>query len=154
VAQQWARNKAREVAGLPGQDPKSWYLGVDTVVVVGGDILGKPGSRDEARRFLERLSGRWHEVVSGYCILHPESGKELLRAVRSRVRIKNLDVSEIEAYINTDEPYDKAGAYAVQGLGAFMVESIEGSYTNVVGLPLSEVVEDLKSLGVLEVAGI
>jgi septum formation protein len=152
VTQEWAGRKALCVAERIGLDGDHWYLGVDTVVVVDDEILGKPGSRDEARSFLKRLSGRWHEVVSGYTIYHPLTRKKLQNAVRSRVKIKKLDPHEIEAYTNTDEPYDKAGAYAVQGIGAFLVEAIEGSYTNVVGLPLTELVEDLSRLELIEAA--
>jgi septum formation protein len=149
LAARWAREKALAVAWAG--EPESWYLGVDTIVVVGNEVLGKPGSRAEARTFLDKLAGRWHEVISAYCIVHPVSDFRLERAVSSRVRIKALTAEEREAYLDTEEPYDKAGAYAVQGIGAFMVEAIEGSYTNVVGLPLTEVVDDLRAAGVIAV---
>ncbi|HUT53519.1 MAG TPA: nucleoside triphosphate pyrophosphatase [bacterium] len=151
VAREWARRKAIGVAGSPRAPRDAWYLGVDTIVVIGDEVLGKPGSRNEARKFLGKLAGNWHTVVSGYCLHHPATGRTMVRAVRSRVKIKALTRAEVEAYIATDEPYDKAGAYAVQGIGAFMVEAIAGSYTNVMGLPLTEVVDDLKRLGVIEV---
>jgi len=152
LAREWARRKAEAVAAAEGPAGMSaWYLGVDTIVVIDGLVLGKPGSREQGRDYLARLSGRWHEVISAYCLMQPGSGRRVERAVHSRVRIKAMDPAEIEAYLDTDEPYDKAGAYAVQGLGAFMVEAIEGSYTNVVGLPLTEVVEDLCACGVIAV---
>lgn len=146
---EWARRKAEAVAGRnPGWGGR-WFLGVDTVVVVGGEILGKPRSRAEAGRFLALLAGRWHEVWSGYCLLHPDSGRMTRNAVRSEVKIVELSGEEIAAYLDTGEPFDKAGAYATQGIGAFMVEEIRGSYTNVVGLPLAELVRDLKRLGII-----
>jgi septum formation protein len=152
LARHWARAKAEAVAGGDGPGALAWYLGVDTIVVIDERVLGKPGSREEAREFLTRLAGRWHVVITAYCLLHPAAGRRVERAVHSRVKIKALTAAEIEAYLDTDEPYDKAGAYAVQGLGAFMVEAIEGSYTNVVGLPLAEVVDDLRDCGVIEIA--
>jgi septum formation protein len=153
MAQELAWKKAASVARRPGADPEAWHLGVDTIVVIGGEVLGKPGSREEARAFLDKLAGNWHVVVSAYCLYQPGTGLRQEAAVSSRVKIKALTPAEIEAYIATDEPYDKAGAYAVQGIGAFMIEAIEGSYTNVMGLPLTEVVDDLKRLGVIAAGG-
>jgi septum formation protein len=150
IAQEWARRKAQAVAGWMGADEDHWYLGVDTMVVVDGDILGKPASREQAEEFLRRLSGRWHQVVSGYCLVHPPTRRQVQNLVSSRVLIAALEPDELSAYLDTEEPYDKAGAYAVQGIGAFMVAEIDGSYTNVVGLPLTELVADLRRLGVIE----
>jgi septum formation protein len=146
IAAHWARAKAR--AGSGKKD--AWRLGVDTIVVLDDVVMGKPSSREEAREFLSRLSGKWHEVISAYCIHHPNRLEDLERIVSSRVKIKNLSRAEIKAYIETGEPNDKAGGYAVQGIGAFMVERIEGSYSNVVGLPLTELINDLIALGVIE----
>ena len=150
IAQEWAKRKALAVAGRMGADEDHWYLGVDTMVVVDGDILGKPASREQAEEFLRRLSGRWHQVVSGYCLVHPPTRRQVQNLVSSRVLIAALEPDELSAYLDTEEPYDKAGAYAVQGIGAFMVAEIDGSYTNVVGLPLTELVADLRRLGVIE----
>lgn len=150
--QEWAERKAEAVAQRLGDDGEHWFLGVDTIVVVEGRIIGKPESREQGREFLGLLSDRWHEVMTGYCLLHPKTGTKVLNMVRSRVRIKPLSPAEIEAYLDTGEPDDKAGAYAVQGIGAFMIVAIEGSYTNVVGLPLTELTEDLKRLGLIELA--
>jgi len=151
-AMDMARLKAQAAHEMTG-DSGRWYLGVDTVVVLDGRMLGKPAGREQAASFLRALSGSRHEVISGWCIIRPGSGVQKSGAVISTVKIKALDHEEIEAYVRTDEPLDKAGGYAVQGIGAFMVERIEGSYTNVVGMPLAEVIEDMKSLGVLEAAG-
>lgn len=149
TARVWALRKAEAVAEKLRDDPGAWCLAVDTIVVVDGDILGKPGSRAQAGEYLGRISGRWHEVISAYCLLQPGSGQRLENAVSSGVKIAQLEADEIAAYLATEEPYDKAGAYAVQGIGAFMVEEIRGSYTNVVGLPLTEVVADMRRLGLI-----
>ena len=153
TAQEWARRKALAVAERIGVAEDHWYLGVDTIVVIGGEILGKPCSGEEACSFLRRLSGNWHEVISAYCLRHPCSGRAKENLVSSRVKIAELGAEEIETYVATGEPLDKAGAYAVQGIGAFMVEEIQGSYTNVVGLPLTELIRDLERLEIIEVRG-
>ncbi len=141
-----SRDKAREVAGRPEVEGR-WFIGSDTVVVLDARILGKPGDYQEAAAMLRALSGRAHQVYSGYAILDRESGALRAGAVSTTVRFKELTEQEIAGYIATGEPMDKAGAYAIQGLGAFMVLGIEGSYTNVVGLPLCEVVDILERLG-------
>jgi len=146
----FAREKAEKVARRPGADAGRWYLGVDTIVILEGEILGKPRDREQARRFLQKLTGRRHQVISGYCLFWPVEGKRVEKAVRSEVQIRALSPAEIEAYLDTDEPYDKAGAYAAQGMGAALVEAITGSYTNVVGLPMAELVSDLLRLGIIE----
>lgn len=123
-----AVGKARSVDG--GGRP---VLGVDTVVVLGSLVLGKPGSRDEAAAMLESLSGRTHEVVSGLC-LHTAEWEEVGREV-TRVVFRRLSAGEIEGYLASGEWEGRAGAYAIQGFGASLVERIEGDYLNVVGLP-------------------
>jgi len=149
-SRKWAERKALAVAErLSGED--NCYLAVDTIVVLDGRVMGKPADRSEAISYMNSLSGRWHRVVSGYCIYAPLSGEKLLRSVSSDVKFKELDREEVEAYTSTDEPFDKAGGYAVQGLGSFMVEEIRGSYTNVVGIPLTQVVLDLRRLEVIAV---
>jgi septum formation protein len=127
-----------------------WVLGADTVVVIGNNILGKPGNKEEARQMLELLSGKEHRVVTGFCILNPSGKVALSEAVTTLVQIKNLSKQEIDLYIATGEPYGKAGSYAIQEIGSFMVEGITGSYTNVVGLPLCALIKALISLGALE----
>ena len=113
------------------------YVGADTVVVIDRVILGKPADRADAGRMLGLLSGRVHEVWTGLFILDPAEERGLGEAVRSIVKFSRIGAAEIERYVATGEPLDKAGAYAVQGGGALFVEAIEGSYSNVVGLPLS-----------------
>jgi septum formation protein len=141
--------KAMEVAERPAQ-PGRWFIGSDTVVVLDGLILGKPADASGAAEMLSSLAGRSHRVISGYAVHDRQSGKTLSAAVTTRVFFKDLTTREIEGYIATGEPYDKAGAYAIQGIGAFMVPCIEGSYSCVVGLPLCEVIAALEELGALE----
>ncbi len=131
------RRLAREKAGAAARDDE-WVLAADTIVVEGGAILGKPADRDEARSMLERLQGRWHLVLSGTA-LRPPAG-DLLHAVEStRVLFAELTAEQIDWYAATGEPDDKAGAYAVQGLGSLFILEIDGNYSNVVGLPLPTV---------------
>jgi septum formation protein len=125
-----ARGKARSVAGVAAERP---VLGVDTEVVVGGRVFGKPGNASEAEAMLEALAGRTHEVVSGLCLLTP-AWEEVEHEV-TRVSFRELDARDLAAYIGTGEWEGRAGAYAVQGRGAALVERIEGDYLNVVGLP-------------------
>lgn len=149
AAQELARRKAQAVAARFDAAEDHWFLGVDTIVVLDDRILGKPADRTQAEEFLRGLSGRWHEVVSGYCLLHPPTRRQVLRSVSSRVLFKTLGPEEIAAYLETDEPWDKAGAYAVQGIAGYMVERLDGSFTNVVGLPLTELVEDMRRLEII-----
>ncbi|MGH7800288.1 MAG: Maf family protein [Thermodesulfobacteriota bacterium] len=125
-------------------------IGADTIVVIDGEILGKPGDEEEARFILKKISGREHRVITGFSIVKPRAEVLHSEFVESRVKIKILAPWEIEGYINTKEPMDKAGAYGVQGIGAFMVQEIHGSYTNIVGLPLAQLVGALTKLGILK----
>ncbi len=129
--------------------PDCWVLGADTIVLIDSKILGKPGSENEARDMLKRLSGKIHRVLTGYCICCKYKDALFSETVKTDVHFKSLSDAEIEWYIQTGEPLDKAGAYAIQGLGTFLVKSINGSYTNVVGLPVCEVVEFLINAGVI-----
>lgn len=112
-------------------------VGADTIVSLDRVILGKPSGPDEAARMLERLSGRIHEVWTGLFLLDAGGGRTIGGALRSIVKFARLDPEDVARYVASGEPLDKAGAYAVQGRGALFVEAIEGSYSNVVGLPLS-----------------
>jgi len=135
-----AQAKAAQVAA---EYPASWVIGADTIVSIDGTILGKPASETQAYEMLQRLSGRIHQVFTGYCICCQTRSKLFTDSIKTDVRFKKLSDDEIKWYIHTREPFDKAGAYAIQGLGSFLVKSINGSYTNVVGLPVCEVVEIL-----------
>ncbi len=127
----------------------SWVLGADTIVAVDDRLLGKPSSAEDARDMLERLSGKTHQVYTGFCLIHRGDSRRIADTVRTDVVFKTLTDQEIDWYIGTGEPFDKAGAYAIQGLGTFLVRRISGSYTNVVGLPVCEVVEILLREGVM-----
>ncbi len=134
-----AEAKAR-AAARPGKT----VLGADTVVVVEGRILGKPADRDEAKSMLRLLSGRAHDVLTGVCLL--DSGACRTFVERTVVRFKELGDQEVQAYVDSGEPLDKAGAYGIQGAASKFVERIEGCYFNVVGLPIARVHAILQSL--------
>jgi septum formation protein len=124
-------------------------IGADTIVVVDNEILGKPSNEEEARAMLSKFSGREHNVLTAFCIAQPKNNVLHSEVVDTKVRVKTLEPQEIQGYIKTGEPMDKAGAYGIQGIGAFMIRGISGSYTNVVGLPIVEVLEALNKLGAL-----
>jgi len=128
-----ARLKA---AWVPRERPAYAVLAADTVVWQDGEILGKPVDESEARRFLLRLSGRWHDVYTGICLRRLSDERTVAGHERSRVRFGSLSEQDIRDYIATGEPMDKAGAYGIQGYGGLLVERIEGCYFNVMGLPL------------------
>lgn len=119
-------------------------ISADTIVLCEGKVLEKPTSQEDARRMLRTLSDREHEVLTAYCLTAMDGSDPHVRRVQSTVHFRELDPREIEAYVLNGEPMDKAGAYGAQGLGSAFIARIDGSYTNVVGLPLFEVLEDLK----------
>ena len=132
-----ARNIARAKAeAIAPSFPNSWVIGADTLVTLDDEIFGKPDDEKDAERILKRLSGREHIVVTGICVVGPQ--KSLDKCVVSKIKIKPLTIQEIKDYIATGEPMDKAGAYAIQGKGSFMVRSFSGSKTNIIGLPIDE----------------
>jgi septum formation protein len=135
-----AENKAEDVAKYY---PEHWVIGADTIVLINNQILGKPATRVEAENMLQKLSGKIHQVFTGYCIRCKVREQIHSDAVCTDVQFKQLSNQEIQWYVDTEEPYDKAGGYAIQGLGSFLVKKINGSYTNVVGLPVCEVMEFL-----------
>ena len=144
-----AEAKAGDVAS---RYPDRWVVAADTVVYIDGSILGKPKSREEAAEMLRRLSGQEHRVLTGFFVFHLERGKSDKEAVQTAVRMKPLTSAEMEWYVMTGEPFDKAGGYAIQGIGSYMIQSIQGSYTNVVGLPLCEVIQMLTRLGAIKIS--
>ncbi|WP_243370567.1 Maf family nucleotide pyrophosphatase [Geotalea sp. SG265] len=141
-----ARSKAETVAG---KGHGRFFIGADTIVVCDGEIMGKPADSADAERMLKKLSGVAHEVITGFAVIDRETGNISAEAVRTKVFFKRLRDGEIAAYIGTGCPFDKAGAYAIQGGAGHMVQKIEGSYSNVVGLPLCEVVEALRKMGAI-----
>jgi len=134
-----ARAKA---AAVSAQMPHALVLGADTVVEIEGDVLGKPRDRADARRMITLLAGREHRVMTGFALFRARSMLEE-QVVTSTVEFRPLGQAEIEQYIATDEPYDKAGAYGVQGLGRVLIARVEGSLANVMGLPIEEVLDAL-----------
>lgn len=143
LAARLADGKAEAVAALR---PDAYVLGADTVVAVGRRILGKAETPAEAAKFLALLSGRSHRVMSGVCVIAP-GGRRASRVVVTSVAVKRLSDTDIADYIAGDEWHGKAGAYAIQGLAARFVRAINGSYTNIVGLPVFETVHMLAGLG-------
>lgn len=140
-----ASRKAKAVAS---RYPHAIVLAADTVVCFDDMILGKPVDREDARRMLQLLSGNVHEVSTGVVLRQDAAEKTLYEVVTTRVFFRRLTPVEIEGYLATGEPFDKAGGYGIQGYGALLVERIEGCYFNVVGLPLAKVGEMLKGFGV------
>ncbi len=138
-----ASEKAREVAK---RQPDEWILGADTIVALGGRLFGKPKDGDDACRMLRELSGRAHQVLTGVCLIEPGGGEYAL-AASTDVYFRELLEAEIAAYVESGEPMDKAGAYAIQGIGGLLIERISGDYPNVVGLPITPLALLLRRLG-------
>lgn len=147
ISCQMAKLKAESVQNVYNH---RWILGADTIVIINKRVFGKPKDSRECRDMLLYLSGKNHRVITGFCIFNPGGKQVHLEAVITRVKIKEISEREIEAYMQTGEPFGKAGGYAIQGIGSFMVEYIDGSYTNVVGLPVCEVVGALVRCGGLK----
>jgi septum formation protein len=126
--------------------PDAVVVGADTTVVLDGVILGKPVDKKDAEKMLRALSGRAHQVYSAFSIVTPGSVTPRTRSVCTEVVFKELHADEIHAYLETDEPYDKAGAYAIQGIASKFIPEIHGSVTNVIGLPLFELEEELNNI--------
>ncbi|HEV2176305.1 MAG TPA: Maf family protein [Terriglobia bacterium] len=144
IAQRLAREKALDVAA--SSPAGSLVLGADTVVVVEGDVLGKPADAEDAARMLRLLSGRTHRVITGICLVRAPDAAEALQVESTWVYFRSLDESEIQEYVASGEPFDKAGAYAIQERASKFVTRIEGSYSNVMGLPVALVCEMLKAV--------
>jgi len=138
----------KKAAWVESRCPRDWILAADTVVVLENVVLQKPKDRDDAARMLRHLSGRSHEVFTGFCLRNGKLDRTRKGVARTVVTMKTLSPKEIEGYVETGEPMDKAGAYGIQGIGAMFITKIYGSYTNVVGLPLAEVVDMLMEEGV------
>ena len=137
--------KARSAAQ---RHPGSIIIAADTFGVLDGRLLGKPDDAAHACRMLKQMSGKCHEVLTGFAIIDSGSGKAVSRVIRTKVYFKKLSSAQIDKYVETGEPLDKAGAYAIQGLGADLVERIEGDYFNVVGLPVLALARELKRFGI------
>ena len=146
---EFARKISLEKAKIVASKHKnSIVIAADTFIVFGGQILGKPHTEKDAREMLEAISGKYHSVITGFSIIDTGKNKTLSKSVETKVYIRKLTLAEIDAYVKSREPLDKAGAYAIQGLGSVFVEKIDGDYYNVVGFPLSALTEALKEFGI------
>jgi septum formation protein len=141
-----AQDKALTVAKRIGGVPPRWVLGADTIVVIEGDVLGKPVDVPHARRLLARLVGQTHSVITAFSLVRSDNKVPHSDWIESRVTMREATAREIREYVDTGEPMDKAGAYALQGIGASLVAKVEGSRDNVIGLPVAEVLLKWSSL--------
>ncbi|GIP39195.1 Maf-like protein [Paenibacillus sp. J31TS4] len=149
IVRELAEKKARAVLeSMTETEHGTVVIGSDTIVVLDGEVLGKPADRADAARMLGMLAGRTHEVYTGVACLQAGTGLSRIFFRRTFVKMKPFGDAVIDRYIETGEPGDKAGAYAIQGLGSTLVDSIEGCYFNVVGLPLSLLAEQLADFGI------
>ena len=123
-------------------------IAADTLGILEGQVFGKPVSKNDACRMLKRMSGKSHLVITGFTIIDTRNKKTITRSIETKVCFRRLSDEEIRAYVTSGEPMDKAGAYAIQGLGSLFVDRIEGDYNNVIGLPLSAMAESLKDFGI------
>jgi len=144
-------NKPKNRKARPSEEQLRWVVGADTVVVNRGYILGKPKDNVEAYEMLLSLAGKEHMVLTGFCIFDMVKNKEGIQAVRTAVKFKPMSKAEVEKYVSIGESLDKAGGYAIQGVGGYLCEYIEGSYTNIVGLPLCQVIQMMEEMGAHEV---
>ena len=142
--QELALLKASATAQMLLRNKKALLIAADTIVTLDGEILGKPDGEDDAKKMLSSLSGRTHEVYTGYCIMRISDGKTVCNSVKTEVKFKTLTEQKIRSYIESGEPMDKAGAYGIQGLGSMLIEKINGDYFNVVGLPVSALADTLE----------
>lgn len=142
VVMELAERKAKAVAN---DYPSSYVLGADTIVVLDGNVLGKPADEREAAEMLKRLSGKTHQVYTGVSIVTPDDTIRFYE--KTIVTFWELTETEINMYVSSGEPLDKAGAYGIQQLGSYLVKEIQGDYFNVVGLPVSRTVRELKRAG-------
>ena len=141
-----AAEKARAVAE---RQPGFWVLAADTIVVLEGQVFGKPTDLDNARQILTTLSGRPHQVMTAFVLLDTAGKTTAAEVVTSQVTFKEMSASEVTAYLATGEPFDKAGAYAFQGKGRDLIAQVSGSHSNIIGLPMDEVTAALRAVGLL-----
>ncbi len=147
------RSLARLLSRKKAEDVVSKYtdaivIAADTFIVYKDNLLGKPSGPDDARRMLKTLSGKTHSVITGFTVIDSKTNKKVSRSIETKVYFKKLTKDEINAYVRSGESLDKAGAYAIQGLGAVFIDRIEGDFFNVVGLPICALAESLKKFGI------
>lgn len=137
----------RKAGDVAASRPDDAVLAADTMVVVDDEVLGKPADEDDARRMLKKLSGREHRVVTGVAVICPARGEEWDHVEVSRVRFRKVPEEAVDEYVESGEPMDKAGGYAIQGGAGEWIEGYEGSLTNIIGLPMEPLIEELERLG-------
>jgi len=140
-----ALQKAQSVAK---NFPDAIIIGADTIVALNDEVIGKPKDIADAKRILKKLRGRQHTVVTGFVLLDTLEQRTIIKSVETKVWFRKLSPQEISSYIEKEKPFDKAGAYAIQGLGALFIEKIEGDFFGAVGLPLFTLAKELKKLGI------
>jgi len=145
LARYLSKMKAEEVAE---RHKDAIVIAADTFIVFKNKLLGKPSGPDDAQRMLKLLSGKAHSVITGFTVIDSKANKKVSRSIETKVYFKKLTLAEINAYVRSGEPLDKAGAYAIQGLGAVFIDKIEGDFFNVVGLPICALAESLKKFGI------
>ncbi|MEK7181359.1 MAG: nucleoside triphosphate pyrophosphatase [Patescibacteria group bacterium] len=145
LAKKLSRGKAEVVAK---RHKNAIIIAADTIVVLGKEVMGKPHSAKGAKEMLKKLSGKSHSIITGFTIINAKTGKIISQSIETKVHMKKLSPQIIATYVNSKEPLDKAGAYAIQGLGSILIDKIEGDYSNIVGLPLAPLVVALKKFGV------
>lgn len=145
-ARQFAHDKAESIAI---QNPEDWILGSDTVIEIDGILLGKPENLEDAERMLRQLQGHCHQVHTGLAVIHKTSNTSVVIVETARVWIKSFDETELMEYLGTGESLGKAGAYSIQGVGAKLIDKIEGDYPTIVGLPLWQTAKLLEKQGVI-----
>lgn len=136
----------KKVMAVAVENPKEFVVGADTVVVIDGEILGKPKSEMDAEKMLKSLSGKNHEVITAYTLINLEKNIKITNSVESTVYFKQISNEEIEWYIKSGEPMDKAGAYGIQGLGSIFVDKIDGDFFAIMGFPINHFIKTLNNL--------
>lgn len=140
-----SRKKAEAVAK---KHKNAIVIAADTIIVFKNQVIGKPHTVNKARQILKSLSGKSHLVITGYTIIDTNNNQKLSKSIESKIYLRKFNSSEIESYLKSREPLDKAGGYGIQGLGALLIKKIEGDYYNIVGLPLHSLAESLKKFGI------
>ena len=149
VAELTRLNASLKAGWVAQHHPDAWVIGADTLVSIGGAALGKPADLEEAKGMLRRLAGRTHEVGTAVCLIHAARGERREFLERTYVTFKSLGEEEISHYLTLINPYDKAGSYAAQEHGEKIIERFEGDYSNVVGLPMERLLQELRAAGAL-----
>jgi septum formation protein len=142
------RNALMKARAIAGKEQGALIIGCDTDIYFKGKVIGKPKNAEDAKRILREFSNKWHSIISGIAIIDTATGREITDFEKTKVKVKRLSEQKISKYVMTGEPLDKAGAYGIQEKGRFLIEKFDGSYSNIVGLPLEKLTLRLKEFGV------